>query len=221
MPLPMVHLAIAVRLFERNSHVPPPPFLLGSLAPDAIHMRPHFTRADKDLTHLGKPSTTHDEEPLKILVQRADVTDQTQRAFLVGYVAHILADRRWAATVIPHFSQGLPASVSADQWRTVYYQETDQIDFNVYHHAPWRPRMWTALAAATPLPVEPLLTAGEIGQWRDRTLVWFDHVKEEPRIIPTYITDTMVATFIEETVVALHDTFDTWDMPLQPVTPRN
>lgn len=219
MPLPMVHLAIAVRLYARNNLVPPPPFLLGSLAPDAIHMRPNVTRADKDITHLGKPSTTHDAAPLKTFVQRAGVTDQMQHAFLVGYVAHILADRRWTATVIPHFSQALPSSVSADERRTVYYQETDQIDFNLYHHAPWRPVTWMALATAAPLPAEALLTAAEIGQWRDRTLVWFDLLKEEPRITPTYITDMIVATFIEETVAALHDTFDTWDMPLQHVAP--
>ena len=43
MPLPMVHLSVAVSLCEKDGRFPSPDFLLGSIAPDAIHMRP-FTR---------------------------------------------------------------------------------------------------------------------------------------------------------------------------------
>jgi hypothetical protein len=52
MPLPMVHLAIAVRAHELMGSEPTPAFLLGSIAPDAIHMRPNATRDDKRKTHL-------------------------------------------------------------------------------------------------------------------------------------------------------------------------
>ena len=41
MPLPMVHLAISVRMRAQDGRALTPDFLLGSIAPDAIHMRPN------------------------------------------------------------------------------------------------------------------------------------------------------------------------------------
>jgi hypothetical protein len=55
MPLPMVHLAVAVRVHEVESRVPSSAFLLGSIAPDAIHMRPGTGRDDKRRVHLVDP----------------------------------------------------------------------------------------------------------------------------------------------------------------------
>lgn len=49
MPWPMVHFSIAEQLWNQN---PSPEFLLGSIAPDAIHMREGSTRQDKGRTHL-------------------------------------------------------------------------------------------------------------------------------------------------------------------------
>jgi hypothetical protein len=55
MPWPMVHFAIAEKLFD---HEPLPEFLLGSIAPDAIHMRENTTRQDKNKTHLCRADGT-------------------------------------------------------------------------------------------------------------------------------------------------------------------
>ena len=41
MPLPMVHCAIAMGLAAREQRLPSGAFLLGSIAPDAIHTRPN------------------------------------------------------------------------------------------------------------------------------------------------------------------------------------
>lgn len=51
MPLPMVHFSVAVKYFE-NEEIPSA-FLLGSIAPDSIHMRKNTNREDKKLTHLN------------------------------------------------------------------------------------------------------------------------------------------------------------------------
>ena len=52
MPLPMVHLSVAVALSEKEGRFPSADFLLGSIAPDAIHMRPNSSRLDKEHVHL-------------------------------------------------------------------------------------------------------------------------------------------------------------------------
>ncbi len=212
MPLPMVHLAIAVRLFTMYDRTPSPAFALGSLAPDAIHMRPNVTRADKHMTHLGDPSAITDDRGIVDLLHHG--SPQVDDDFIAGYAAHILADRIWAATVISQLSDALPRTIPPDEWKTVYYQETDQIDFNLYYHAVWRPTIWTALADAVPGDFPPWLAATEIGAWRDRTLAWFDTLKQEPQITPEHITDAGVEAFITETTEVIHEKFTMWHVPL-------
>ncbi|WP_340401130.1 hypothetical protein [Paenibacillus sp. FSL H8-0079] len=62
MPWPMVHFAIASELISE----PSPELLLGSLAPDSIHVRTN-TRTEKAKTHLmpeaGRFATDEELEP--------------------------------------------------------------------------------------------------------------------------------------------------------------
>lgn len=69
MPLPMAHLAVAVRiqnLVDRNSF---PNFLLGSIAPDAIHMRPGSGPDDKQRGHLSESDVLLYERARLLCVQ--------------------------------------------------------------------------------------------------------------------------------------------------------
>jgi hypothetical protein len=210
MPLPMVHCAIAIQLGARHQSLPSAPFLLGSIAPDAIHMRPNAQRADKHRTHLDEPADTPDHAHLQALLSRYAGAAESLAQFTAGYVAHILADRLWLRTVIPAFQAQLPTDIDPDAARTLYYQETDQIDFNLYHHSPWRPMVWAQLAAAIAPQYDPLLSASEIDGWRQRTLRWFDTLKQEPRITPTYITDAVVEDFIGQALDEVGDKFSQW-----------
>lgn len=78
MPLPMVHLAIAVQAHKLISSEPTPAFLLGSIAPDAIHMRPNTTRNDKQKTHLWFKSLK--QEPM---IEPAYITAAVVQAFVL------------------------------------------------------------------------------------------------------------------------------------------
>ncbi|GGG06264.1 hypothetical protein GCM10010913_30140 [Paenibacillus aceti] len=49
MPWPMVHFAVSEELAAGQAS---PNLLLGSIAPDAIHVRGNITRAEKGRTHL-------------------------------------------------------------------------------------------------------------------------------------------------------------------------
>ncbi|OME86545.1 MULTISPECIES: hypothetical protein [Paenibacillus] len=49
MPWPMVHFMISQQLYLGN---PTPNLLLGSIAPDAVHVRGNITREEKGSTHL-------------------------------------------------------------------------------------------------------------------------------------------------------------------------
>jgi len=94
MPWPMVHFAIATNI---SSLDPSPSILLGSIAPDAIHMRGNITRKKGLLPHLINNDKFPSIELLKgnCLEYLSMNMDSDWKEFILGYFAHIYADIRW------------------------------------------------------------------------------------------------------------------------------
>jgi len=150
MPLPIVHFAVAVRMHE-----------LKGIAPDAIHVRPNTGHDDKLRVHLRGADNSNHERVRALLVQHWTAGTEAT-GFAEGYAAHLLTDRLWVETVVEPLRESSPfKNLSAQEARSLYYRETDQIDFNLYHHVPWRATVWARLAAAQPRDFAPLLTAEE------------------------------------------------------------
>jgi hypothetical protein len=200
MPLPMVHLAVAMRLCSSRGIAPSPAFLLGSLAPDAIHMRDSVLSEDKHYVHLRKARDQEDLRRIHDLLKSHRSQSPDMKDFAEGYVVHILTDLVWASTVYEVFCSSLPEGIAPQAQRILYYQETDQVDFNLYATVPWRSEVWELLDTARPVDFDSLLTAEEIRGWQQRVLRWFDEIKEEPRIQPKYITEEIVLHFIDDAV---------------------
>ena len=196
MPLPMVHLAVAMRLCSSRGIAPSPAFLLGSIAPDAIHMRDAIQSEDKHFVHLRKARNREDLRRIHGVLKSYRSQGPEMKDFAEGYVVHILTDLAWTSTVYETFCSSLPEGMTPEEQRALYYQESDQIDFNLYATAPWRSEAWELLHIACPINFDTLLTAEEIRGWQQRVLRWFDEIKEEPKIRPRYITDAMVQQFI-------------------------
>ena len=108
------------------------------------------------------------------------------------------------------FRKRIPQGISAEERRILYYQETDQVDFNLYHQMRWRRQVWTKLVATQPKDFPPLLTGEEIKRWRDRTLRWFEELKEEPGIEPVHITDNDIQIFIDQAGEMVTRYFTAW-----------
>lgn len=215
MPLPMVHLAVAVQLAEKTGQSPSPAFLLGSIAPDAIHMRPNIRLGDqgnKEATHLNFPVDTDDHQRVRDML--AEYTGETSslKRFAAGYAAHILVDRFWIQTIMRPFRASLPTEMDDASRRTLYYQETDQIDCNLYQHMPWREAIWTDLRDAAAPEFQPWLTAAEIEGWQLRTLDWYDDPAHEPHITPQYLTNDKVEAFIRAAAQHLETQFAKWKL---------
>ena len=196
MPLPLVHLAIAAHLYRQHNKPLAPAFLLGSLAPDAIHMRPESTRTDKQTTHFFRPDQSVDEGQLAACLAGPYQAPLPLPLFTLGYAAHVLTDRYWTETVTVPMRPAIPPELTQAERHALYYRETAYIDWRLYTQAPWRPTIWAQLALADQIDFPPLLTAEEIDGWRVRTLHGFDQPparQEEPR----FFTPTLVADFIE------------------------
>ena len=201
MPLPMVHLAIAVLAHEMSGRPLTPEFVLGSLAPDAIHMRPGTNREDKtrvhmDIWQLSEPDV---HERIQNLVDQHCSGKNGQGIFVEGYAAHVMTDYWWLQGIARPFFEQFAPDTPHEERRDWYYRETDQVDFNLYHRAPWRLAVWGLLASACAPEFSPYLTADEIDRWRQRTLNWFEKLKQEPGIVPQIITDEVVGEFIQVT----------------------
>jgi hypothetical protein len=206
----MVHLAVAVQVCSLWEGEPTPEFLLGNIAPDAIHMRPNAERSDKRRVHLEAVPDATEHERIHALLAQHWTEESEMIDFVEGYAAHILTDYLWHKTVWVPFTETAPRDLSAQERLSLYYLETDQIDFNLYHQASWRSSVWTKLAAARPKTLAPLLTAEEIEKWRDRTLRWYEELKEEPKIDPVYIADADVESFIPQAAEMVAGQFLAW-----------
>jgi hypothetical protein len=191
----MVHLAIAYQIHFQANRSLTPGFVLGSLAPDAIHMRPNTNREDKNRVHLSL-NTLSEAEALAGVTALIDANQGGAHSFVQGYAAHILTDYYWLHEFARPFFEQIPAETTPEERRAWYYRETDQVDFNLYHQVPWRESVWELLAAAAAPEFPPYLSAAEIDGWRLRTLNWFHITKQEPGITPQIITDRVVTDFI-------------------------
>ena len=200
MPLPMVHLSVAHCLVQDHGHPASAAFYLGSIAPDAIHMRPGTEPKDKQTVHLVGPYGLR-WETLHALLAQGD-------PLATGYVVHVLTDQAWRAEIIRPFRGPRIEHMPYPELRTLYYNETDKLDFDLYDEQPWRPAVWALLRAARAEDVgvegePPLLTAGEIDAWRVRTLGWFDAHREKAGYQPQVITRELVWPFIPETAAQI------------------
>ena len=80
---------------------------------------------------------------------------------------------------------------------------------------PWRSAVWAQLATAHPEQFGDLLTADEIRAWQHRVLHWFGELKQEPQIVPHYLTERIVLQFVRETVDAVCSQMQSWKEAFQ------
>lgn len=206
----MVHLTISVHMHELTDDQLTPAFLLGSISPDAIHTRPNTKRGDKDRTHLLGASESDTRRRIRELLVRHWKEGSRTIKFVEGYAAHLLTDRFWVQTLLKSFRARVPETTPDEELRSLYYRETDWIDLDLYRRLPWRASVWEKLAAAEPVGFESLLTAEEIGQWRARTLGWYEDPKHQVLEEPVYIGGADVEAFATEAAQAIVADFRKW-----------
>ena len=197
MPLPMVHLSVAVALCEKMGCIPSPDFLLGNIAPDAIHMRPNTDKHDKERVHLIDGNASP-QELVRSFRTQFGLEESRVTGFSAGYLTHLLTDLFWRQAVIDPFRKKLPPAMPDKEVRKIYYRDTDQIDFDLFRQMPWRPQAWLSLRKAVAEDFYSLLTGAEILQWRDRTLDWYDDPGHDPKVEPAFMTLAGTHTFIKQ-----------------------
>ncbi|OPA73797.1 hypothetical protein BVG16_27340 [Paenibacillus selenitireducens] len=207
MPWPMVHFATAIHTSITD---PSPSFLLGSIAPDAIHMRDNITRKDKGMTHLVYEDKLPNIEKLTkhCLDYLHQNPDPDWKAYVWGYFAHIYTDGRWTDTVYADFEKDYSGDMK--DLRSTYNQEAGQVEFHIMRSGQWSENVFTKLKSARAFSIDPFVTETEVSKYRDSKLHWLQDEKNEPKIEPIYFHEKVVNDFIINTSNELKEIFKVW-----------
>ena len=181
MAFPITHLLVADALLDRRarSDEDAAQFMLGALAPDAVHYREGFVGAAmknigpaKKVTHLCPVS---DE-------RWGAVTDnggwvQHVKAWMRGnfgpladgYAVHVLTDIHNNMTLWERFRTTYPEE-AVKGYTSDYYRDLQEIDLRLYLSHVQGGKIERLLATAVPCDMPGLVTAGELGAIRDNIL---------------------------------------------------
>lgn len=190
MPFPTIHLLVAEEVAHRTGLGLSGRCLLGAIAPDAVHMRKNFTRADKYRSHLRSQDGQESwPEALKLL------EGNRRDPFVTGYALHVLTDCLWIGGPWRDFAKNLPGGMPKEEIKKIYYRDMNHIDNWLFRQAGSR-RLWDALMKAPPTAFPQYVTLGEVSAWRrDRYLHLIDAQRSQPA---GYITLDIARRFITE-----------------------
>jgi len=155
MPSPIIHLH---HLFMHEQN-PTPERVLGTIAPDAIHMRAGAGWGDKAQTHFYDSG---------LVAATAMLSGQTPQLRL-GYLNHLKLDYRWRDTIYAPFFHAHKNQMERPDLYALYYQEMAQLDRAILKEAHWLETATQLLNQAKVLGL-PLLSASEINGWRQKVL---------------------------------------------------
>lgn len=207
MPWPMVHFAIASNLFEGE---PSPDFLLGSISPDAIHVRGDISREEKGTTHLVSNGKMPNEEMIlhNCKVYFSMWPEMEWKDFVLGYFSHIYADLRWTDTLYAEFERAYEGN--QEHIRNTYTVEVSQLEFLLMKSMENTEEILTRLKIAKGFSIEPFVTRQEVEQYRDQKISWLRDEQNEPCITSIYFPIEKVQRFIDQTSFELKELYIDW-----------
>ncbi|WP_442031159.1 hypothetical protein [Paenibacillus sp. 2KB_22] len=199
----MVHFAIASELISEPSSE----LLLGSLAPDSIHVRTNL-RTEKAKTHLmpeaGRFAT--DEELKEFFESNKKLAYRNPKFmhYLCGYIAHIYTDRVWTFDIYPAYEVH-------PNGRSMYTQDVTKLEFLILRN--WnRVNDWLSeLNVGKAYDLGGLLEA-EVYQYRGKKLEFLANPDNEPSGELNIISMEAMEEFIHTTGLALKQLYTKWDV---------
>ncbi|WP_211748617.1 hypothetical protein [Paenibacillus sp. Marseille-Q4541] len=208
MPWPMVHFAVAYEIFKGH---PSSSFLLGSIAPDAIHAREGTTRKEKMLSHFVHDDRLADKGLLtsKYMAYIGEREDPEWKTYVAGYFIHIYTDERWTTTLYADFEQEVQKE--PQEIRRIYDEEVSQLEYNLMRSNEWVDIVIAKLQAARGFDMDSLVSAEEAERYREIKLNWLNNEKNEPGIQLIYYTEDKVNDFIKRTANEARELLKDWE----------
>ncbi len=219
MAFQMIHMEIAYRLLK---HLPQlsnaAEFILGSVAPDSVHMNPNYNVGMKVKSHLfegcGKWSDTQDYQQwkrninsfCKIIAGKA----HAYRDFGIGICVHCLTDywndiKIWRKLQ----SENIPP-MNIDAFKKAYYPEAQGIDLWLYQNSKNTKIIRKLLSEAFALDIENIVNKEDIERQKSHLLNTQYHVDMVDISTYHYLSANDMSHFIEFTVNDIAETILRW-----------
>ena len=215
MAFPLTHLLVADLVLKRGAFdFEPGAFLLGSIAPDAVHFRAGFEGekggdfgAAKKVTHLCPISDekwgqiTDNAGWGECIREFLRAGENGKDSLCAGFAVHALTDIHNNVGIWNRFRTNHP-EVAALGYDSGYYRDMKAIDIQIYYNLYKGRHIEGLLASATAKNMPGLVTAGEIRAIRDSLL--YTQYRDVPAPSPlcnevfTYVTYDEVLDYIDE-----------------------
>lgn len=221
MSLQMIHMEIAYRLLEYLPQIEhPAEFILGSVAPDAVHMNPDYDVSSKVKSHLfencGPWGDTQDykqwQNNIEAYFERIAAVQEEPagRDFMLGICVHCLTDR-WNDIRIWRKAQSefLPA-MAFEAFREAFYREQRSIDNWLYQNSENTAQIRKLLSNAESFEIEDFVDREELENLRKHLLTVQYNVEKVDITNNHFFTPEMIEDFMAYTVNAIRDTMAEW-----------
>lgn len=194
MAQPMMHLLIADKIYTEASGLiySYGEFLLGSIAPDAVHMREDCTREIKDISHYRFNS----KSPISHFDTFCDEYSTAEnRDFVLGYLVHLLSDMIWYHSVrVPFKERFLQAPTSDMSMNAAYYADCEQIEQLMFLEKNAL-RIIEAINKSKAYSLEELIDSENVEAWKKQVI--FDYNNQRNIFLRTqYISEQHVRDYI-------------------------
>ena len=211
MAFPLTHLLVADEILTRHPRTDEDSalFLLGALAPDAVHYRKGLTSATqkeigetKKISHLCPKSNQRWGEvtdnpgwidSVKLFIHN------NQGPLAEGYAVHVMTDIYTNMTIWDNFRTQNPEE-AAKGYASNYYRDLQEIEVRLYQLKVQGSRIERLLSKATPVDMPGLVLTEEMKAIQDNVL--FSHCqnrKPTPRYQYTFVTYDETKNFIQQT----------------------
>ena len=209
----MVHLEIAYRLLGHFEWIQNPgDFLLGAIAPDAVHFHDGYGVELKEASHLWncgpKWGITIESDKWKRNVlkfwQKHQVDEN--RDFLAGYCVHILTDWLNDLRIWTPFREGNIKGENVEEIYHIYGREAYGSDQWLYRNSLNSREIMRLLADGKPYSIEECVEAADIEKQK-QNILYKQYAKTDNYDIQEYryCTGEIVLRFIDESVDVLQE----------------
>lgn len=221
MSFQMIHMEIAYRLLAYIPEIEnSADFILGSVAPDSVHMDPCYHVSMKVLSHMfegcGPWSDTQDyqqwNENIKHIFREYFIGGKTAayRDFVLGLCIHCLTDYWNDIKIWRKLQQKYIPPMSLSEFKDAYYPEARGMDLWLYQNSKNTKAIREMLSEATAFDIPGLVHKKNAETQRSHLLnVQYSAGMIDVSNYHFLSTDTMIS-FISFTVNAINKTIRSW-----------
>lgn len=221
MSFQMIHMEIAYRLLKRMPQIKnSAEFILGSVAPDSVHMNSNYEVGIKVKSHMfegcGKWSDTQDYQRWKRNIKEVfckivgENENTLHRDFVIGLCVHCLTDYWNDIKIWKKLQSDYIPPMAFEDFRDAYYPEARGVDLWLYQNSENTEVIRKMLSDAVAIDVEGLVNKADIEKQKEYLLNTQYNVDKVDISDYRFLSVSSMETFIGFAVSDIEETLKSW-----------